>query len=48
MVERFTQIGSELFAVLSIGELLCTQLPALEWQRILPDVKDVNAVAAIP
>lgn len=48
MVERFTQIGSELFAVLSNGELLCMQLPALEWQRILPDVKDVNAVAAIP
>jgi hypothetical protein len=44
MVERFTQIGSELFAVLSNGELLCTQLSALDWQRIVPDVKDVNAL----
>jgi hypothetical protein len=47
MVERFTQIGPELFAVLSNGELLCTQLSALEWQRILPDVKGVNAVTAM-
>jgi photosystem II stability/assembly factor-like uncharacterized protein len=47
MVERFTQIGSELFAVLSNGELLCTQLSALDWQRIVPDVKDVNAVAVM-
>ncbi len=48
MVERFTQIGSELFAVLSNGELLWTDLSALKWQSILPDVKKVNAVAAIP
>ena len=47
MVERFTQIGSELFAVLSNGELLCTQLSALEWKRITPDVKNVNAVTAM-
>ena len=47
MVERFTQIGSELFAVLSNGELLCAQLSALEWQRMPPDVKGVNAVTAM-
>ena len=47
MVERFTQIGSELFAVLSNGELLSTQLPALEWKRILPDAGKVNAVTAM-
>lgn len=47
MVERFAQIGSELFAVLSNGELLWTQLPALEWQYILPDAKKVNAVAVM-
>jgi hypothetical protein len=47
MVERFTQIGSELFAVLSNGELLYTELSALEWQRVLPDAKDVNAVTAM-
>ncbi len=48
MVERFTQIGSELFAVLSNGELLVTQLSASEWRRIMPDVKDVNAITAMP
>ena len=47
MVERFMQIDSELFAVLSNGELLVTQLSALNWQRILPDVKDVNAITAM-
>ena len=48
MVERFTHIGSELFAVLSNGELLVTQLSDLAWRRIMPDVKDVNAVTAMP
>ena len=48
MVERFTQIGSELFAILSNGELLVAQLSALKWLRIIPDVKDVNAVTAMP
>jgi photosystem II stability/assembly factor-like uncharacterized protein len=45
MVERFTQIGGELLAVLSNGQLLSAPLAALEWRRILPDVKDVAAVA---
>ena len=48
MVERFTQVGVDLFAVLSNGELLWTQLSTLEWKSILPDAKTVNAVAAIP
>jgi len=48
MVERFTQIGSELFAVLSNGELLWTDLSILEWKNILPEAKKVNAVAPIP
>jgi len=47
MVERFTQIGSELLAVLSNGELLWTQRSPLEWQRILPQAGKVNAVAEI-
>ena len=46
MVERFAQFGSELFAVLSNGELLWTQLSDLEWKRILPEVEKVNALAA--
>ena len=47
MVERFTQIDDELFAVLSNGELLSASLTSLEWKRILPDVKDVNAVTTM-
>jgi photosystem II stability/assembly factor-like uncharacterized protein len=47
MVERFSQLGSELFAVLSNGELLCADLSTLEWQYILRDVKDVNAISGM-
>jgi photosystem II stability/assembly factor-like uncharacterized protein len=47
MVERFTQIDNELFAVLSNGELLSAPLTSMEWKRILPDVKNVNAVTAM-
>ena len=44
MVERFYQAGEELFAVLSTGQLLSTSLRALEWRRVLPDVRQVHAV----
>jgi len=47
MVERFAQISSELFAVLSNGELLVTQLSAMEWRRIMPGVENVNAITAM-
>jgi len=45
MVERFAQMGSELFAVLSNGELLWTDLFTLQWKSILPDTRKVNAIA---
>jgi photosystem II stability/assembly factor-like uncharacterized protein len=48
MVERFTQVGSELLSVLSNGELMCTALSSLSWRRILPDSGRVNAVAIGP
>lgn len=44
MVERFTQIGDELFAVLSNGALIATPLASLEWREILPSDAGVNAV----
>ena len=44
MVERFTQVGDELFAVLSNGQLLSAPLANLQWQRILPDVEGVTCV----
>jgi photosystem II stability/assembly factor-like uncharacterized protein len=47
MVERFTQMGDELFAVLSNGELLASSLPELQWSRILSEIADVNAVTGI-
>ncbi|HEY2980926.1 MAG TPA: hypothetical protein VGJ22_07075 [Anaerolineales bacterium] len=47
MVERFAQAGSDLFAVLSNGELYVTPHDSLQWRRILPDIKDVHAVAAL-
>jgi len=44
MVERFFQADEELFAVLSNGQLLSASLSNLEWHRVLPDIKHVNAV----
>jgi photosystem II stability/assembly factor-like uncharacterized protein len=47
MVERFYAAGRELFAVLSTGQLLSTSLGALEWARILPDARQVNAIVGL-
>jgi photosystem II stability/assembly factor-like uncharacterized protein len=47
MVERFFQLEDELLAVLSNGQLLSAPLSTLEWQRILPDISDVNAITAM-
>ena len=44
MVERFAQVGDELLAVLSNGELLAAPLSALEWRRILATIPGVAAV----
>ncbi len=46
MVERFTPIGGDLFAVLSNGQLLSTPIAAIQWQRILLDIEGVNAITA--
>ncbi len=47
MVERFTQIGEELFAVLSNGEVIVTRLDALHWTQVLSEVEGVNAITAM-
>ena len=44
MVERFIEIDREILAVLSNGELWVSRLDQINWRRILPEVKDVNAV----
>lgn len=47
MVERFVQIGSTLFAVLSDGRMLSTTLPDLNWEYTLSDVNNINAVSGL-
>lgn len=45
MVERFTQVDEELLAVLSNGQLLATSLQKPGWNRVLKEIKGVNAVS---
>lgn len=47
MVERFAQAGDELLAVLSNGELFAAPLATLAWRRILPEIRDIAAVAVM-
>jgi photosystem II stability/assembly factor-like uncharacterized protein len=47
MVERFFQADDELFAVLSNGQLLNTPLNKLDWQSVLPNIRNVNAVTTM-
>jgi photosystem II stability/assembly factor-like uncharacterized protein len=47
MVERFSQAGDQLLAVLSNGDLLAAFLDSLHWEQILPEVKGVNAAAVM-
>jgi photosystem II stability/assembly factor-like uncharacterized protein len=44
MVERFTAIGDELFAVTSDGRLYVAPLDTLQWQRLVPEIDGINAV----
>ncbi len=47
MVERFTQIGATLFAVLSNGQCFCASVATLEWQEGAPEAPRVTAIAAM-
>jgi photosystem II stability/assembly factor-like uncharacterized protein len=47
MVERFRQVGDDLFAVLSNGHLLVSPLSNLEWRRILLNLTTVAAVTSM-
>ncbi|HEX6510385.1 MAG TPA: hypothetical protein VF221_22370 [Chloroflexota bacterium] len=44
MVERFTQIGDDLFAVTNDGRLYTAPLTSLRWERILESVHGIKAV----
>jgi hypothetical protein len=47
MVERFVQAGDELFAVLSNGEVVVGSLGTWRWERVLAEVRGVNAVSEV-
>ncbi len=47
MVERFFQMDEELFAVLSNGQLIGASLTTPGWDRILPDLKNLNAITRL-
>jgi photosystem II stability/assembly factor-like uncharacterized protein len=46
MVERFVQAGGHLFAILSDGELISKSLNGEIWQRTLPEITRIKAMAA--
>lgn len=46
MVEHFTQIGVDLFAVLSNGRLLAAPLATLQWRTAVSEASDVAAVTS--
>jgi len=46
MVERFVQAGDNLFAILSNGEFRLKPLKQTKWQRVLPEIAGVKAMAA--
>jgi len=45
MVERFAQVDDELFAVLSNGELWSRKLDGPKWNRVLPEIAQIKAIA---
>jgi hypothetical protein len=46
MVERFVRAGENLFAILSNGELRLKPLKQAKWQRVLPEIARIKAMAA--
>jgi photosystem II stability/assembly factor-like uncharacterized protein len=46
MVERFVQVGDNLFAILSNGKLWSKQLNQAKWQRVLHEITRIKAMAA--
>jgi len=47
LVERFAQVGDELYAVLSNGGLIVANIASWEWREVLPESAGVNAVTAM-
>ncbi|MDJ0829653.1 MAG: hypothetical protein QNI92_07370 [Desulfobacterales bacterium] len=47
MVDRFVQLDNDLFAVLSNGELWLKHVDERSWQRVLPEIHQIKAIAAV-
>lgn len=47
MVERFKQVGDELFAVLSNGEIFVARVEEWKWRRAFDSIHDAHALTAI-
>ncbi len=48
MVEHFTQVEDQLFAVLSNGRLISSPLEEAHWITVLPEIKKVREIAVFP
>jgi photosystem II stability/assembly factor-like uncharacterized protein len=46
MVERFFQVHDELFAILSNGDLWSRKPGGSKWDRVLPEIRGIKAMAA--
>lgn len=44
MVERFTQVGDEVFGVLSNGKLIVGKVNVWQWKEVLGEIEGVNVV----
>lgn len=47
MVERFYQVGDDLMAILSNGDLLVASLASLTWKRFLPEAGRINDLTVL-
>lgn len=47
MIERFFEIGSQLFAVTDDGRAFVSDVKGMTWRRIVPDLTGITGVAAI-
>lgn len=47
MVERFVQIGDDLWAITNDGRLYLTPVASLVWRRILPEITGITAIALV-
>jgi hypothetical protein len=47
MVERFTQVEDNLYAILSNGELIATSISEIHWKHVLASSVGVHAITCL-